>query len=175
MLLRAKPALRSRAFTEQAVFCLSEPDLALVIKQPSVSIDHNSHASSPDRISAQQHPHTRANGTFSRVLRKYLWEENQLTLLDATARFFALPAQRMRLIDPGVLKQGLWADVVIFDPANLRDKATFENPNQFSEGIRSVLVNGLPIIAGGNTIGGLPGKVLRGLGLEPQCEPSLVP
>jgi dihydroorotase/N-acyl-D-amino-acid deacylase len=90
-----------------------------------------------------------------------------LTLPDAIRKFSALPAQRMRLTDRGVLKQGMWADVVVFDPATIRDKATFENPNRFSEGMEYVLVNGVPVIENSKMTGALPGKVLRGPGYVP--------
>jgi dihydroorotase/N-acyl-D-amino-acid deacylase len=73
----------------------------------------------------------------------------------------------MRLTDRGVLKAGMWADVVIFDPATVRDRATFDNPNQFSEGMDYVLVNGVPVIDQGKMTGALPGKVLRGPGFVP--------
>ena len=75
-----------------------------------------------------------------------------------------LPAQRMRLTDRGVLKAGMWADVVIFDPATVRDLATFDNPNQLSQGMEYVLVNGVPVIDESKMTGALPGKVLRGAG-----------
>jgi N-acyl-D-aspartate/D-glutamate deacylase len=119
--------------------------------------------------------HARPYGTFTRILRKYIWEENQLTLPDAIAKFSALPAQRMRLIDRGVLKQGMWADGFLLTPATIRDKAPFENPNQFSEDMEYVPVNGVPVIAGGKLTGALPGKVLRGPGYLPGSKPSLVP
>jgi dihydroorotase/N-acyl-D-amino-acid deacylase len=70
----------------------------------------------------------------------------------------------MRLDDRGVLKRGMWADVVIFDPAEVKDRATFDQPNQLSQGMRWVLVNGVPVIADGKATGALPGKVLRGPG-----------
>ena len=85
-----------------------------------------------------------------------------MTLEDAIRKFSALPAQRMRLTDRGVLKAGMSADVVIFDPATVRDRATFDNPNQLSEGMEYVLVNGVPVIDQGKMTGALPGKVLRG-------------
>ena len=72
----------------------------------------------------------------------------------------------MRLDDRGVLKAGMWADVVVFDPARVRDLATFERPNQLSEGMQWVLVNGVPVIADGQATGALPGKVLRGRGFR---------
>jgi N-acyl-D-amino-acid deacylase len=147
-----------------AVFGMSQEDVANVLKQPWVSIDNDSQGTAPDGILGQQHPHPRAYGTFPRILRKYVREEKLLTLQDAIRKFSALPAQRMRLTDRGVLKQGMWADVVVFDPGRVRDLATFENPNQLSEGMRYVLVNGVPVIDGGKMTDALPGKVLRGRG-----------
>lgn len=90
--------------------------------------------------------------------------EKKLTLEDAIRKFSALPAQRMRFTDRGVLKRGMWADVVIFDPATIRDLATFDNPNQLSQGMDFVLVNGVPVIEEGKMTGAHPGKVLRGPG-----------
>jgi dihydroorotase/N-acyl-D-amino-acid deacylase len=156
--------IRDKAFTEVAVFGMSEPDVVLALKQPWVSIDNDSQGTSPDGLLAQEHPHPRAYGTFPRVLRKYVREEHVLTLEDAIRKFTALPAQRMRLTDRGVLKQDMWADVVIFDPATIRDLATFEQPNQLSQGMEYVLVSGVPVIAEGKMTGALPGKVLRGPG-----------
>ena len=156
--------IKDKAFTEVAVFAMSEPDVVLALKQPWVSFDNDSQGTSPDGLLGQEHPHPRAYGTFPRVLRKYVREEHALTLEDAIRKFTALPAQRMRLIDRGVLKQGMWADVVIFDPATIRDVATYEQPNQLSQGMDYVLVNGVPVIAEGRMTGALPGKVLRGPG-----------
>jgi N-acyl-D-amino-acid deacylase len=156
--------IRDKAFTEVAVFGMSEPDVVLALKQPWVSIDNDSQGTSPDGLLGQEHPHPRAYGTFPRILRKYVREEHALTLEDAIRKFSALPAQRMRLTDRGVLKQGMWADVVVFDPATVRDMATFERPNQLSQGMEYVLVNGVPVIAEGKMTGALPGKVLRGPG-----------
>jgi len=113
------------------------------------------------------HPHPRAYGTFPRILRKYVREEKKLTLEDAIRKMSALAAQRVRLTDRGVLKAGMWADVVVFDPATIRDLATFDLPNQLSEGMRFVLVNGVPVIEEGKMTGSLPGKVIRGAGYKP--------
>jgi N-acyl-D-amino-acid deacylase len=147
-----------------AVFGMSEQDIAYALKQPWVSIDNDSQGTAPDGALGQEHPHPRAYGTFPRILRKYVREDKLLTLQDAIRKFSALPAQRMRLTDRGVLKQGMWADVVIFDPATIRDLATFENPNQLSVGMEYVLVNGVAVIERGKMTNALPGKVLRGSG-----------
>ena len=154
--------IKDSAFTEVAVFGMDEPDVLLALKQPWMSIDNDSSGTSPEGLLGQEHPHPRAYGTFPRILRKYVREEKELTLADAIRKFTALPAQRMRLTDRGVLKQGMWADVVVFDLEKITDKATFENPNQFSVGMEYVLVNGVPVIAEGKATGALPGKVLRG-------------
>ena len=156
--------IKDKAFTEVAVFGMSEPDVLLALQQPWVSIDNDSQGTTPDGLLGKEHPHPRAYGTFPRILRKYVREEHALTLEDAIRKFTALPAQQMRLGDHGVLKQGMFADVVIFDPETIRDLATFEQPNQLSKGMEYVLVNGIPVIAEGKMTGALPGKVLRGPG-----------
>ena len=153
--------------TGVAVFGMSQPDVTLALQQPWVAIDNDSEGTSPEGILGQAHPHPRAYGTFPRILAKYVREEKVLSLEDAIRKFSALPAQRMRLTDRGVLKAGMWADVVIFDPATVHDRATFDNPNQLSEGMDYVLVNGVPVIDQGKMTGALPGKVLRGAGYMP--------
>jgi N-acyl-D-amino-acid deacylase len=155
------------AFTGCAVFGMSEPDVALALAQPWVAIDNDSSGASPEGILGKEHPHPRAYGTFPRILRKYVREDKLLTLPDAIRKMSALPAQRMRLVDRGVLKEGMWADIVVFDPETVRDLATFENPNQLSQGMEYVLVNGVPVIEAGKMTGKLPGKVLRGPGYVP--------
>lgn len=152
---------------EVAVFGMSEPDVALALQQPWVAVNNDSAGASPEGILGQEHPHPRAYGTFPRILRKYVREEKKLTLEDAIRKFSALPAQRMRFTDRGILKAGMWADVVVFDPATVHDLATFEKPNQLSQGMEYVLVNGVPVIDQGKQTGALPGKVLRGAGYVP--------
>jgi N-acyl-D-amino-acid deacylase len=156
--------IEDQAFTSVAVFGISEPDVLLALQQPWVSINNDSSGTSPEGLLGKEHPHPRAYGTFPRILRKYVREEKKLSLEDAIRKFSALSAQRMRLTDRGVLKQGTWADVVVFDPATIRDLATFENPNQLSQGMEYVLVNGVPVVDQGKMTGALPGKVLRGAG-----------
>jgi dihydroorotase/N-acyl-D-amino-acid deacylase len=156
--------IEDQGYTSVAVFGMAEKDVVLALKQPWVSINNDSQGTAPDGILGQEHPHPRAYGTFPRILRKYVREEKALTLEEAIRKFSSLPAQRMRLGDRGVLKAGMWADVVVFDPAQVRDLATFAQPNQLSEGMRWVLVNGVPVVADGKQTGELPGKVLRGPG-----------
>ena len=155
------------AFTSVAVFGMSEDDVSLALQQPWVSINNDSSGASPEGLLGEEHPHPRAYGTFPRILRKYVREEKKLALEDAIRKFSALPAQRMHFTDRGVLKAGMWADMVIFDPTTIKDVATFEEPNQLSQGMEFVLVNGVPVIDQGKMTGKMPGKVLRGAGYEP--------
>jgi dihydroorotase/N-acyl-D-amino-acid deacylase len=159
--------IQDKGFTSVAVFGMSEPDVALALQQPWVSVDNDSSGTSPEGTLGEEHPHPRAYATFPRILRKYVREEKKLTLEDAIRKFSALPAQRMRLTDRGVLKQGMWADVVVFDPDKIRDVATFDDPNRLSEGMDFVLVNGALVIDNGKMTAALPGKVLRGAGYQP--------
>jgi dihydroorotase/N-acyl-D-amino-acid deacylase len=149
-------------FTEVSVFAMDESDVALALKQPWTSICNDSSGTSPDGILGEEHPHPRAYGTFPRILRKYVREEHLLTLPDAIRKFSALPAQKMGFTDRGVLKEGMWADVVVFDPETIHDVATFDKPNQLSVGMDYVLVNGVPVISEGQMTGKKSGKVLRG-------------
>jgi dihydroorotase/N-acyl-D-amino-acid deacylase len=158
--------LEDKAYTSVAVFGMSEPDVALALKQPWVSVNCDSEGAAPEGILSRSHPHPRAYGTFPRILRKYVREEKLLTLEDAIRKFTSLPAQRMRLGDRGVVKVGMWADLVVFDPETVRDRATFARPHQLAEGMRWVLVNGVPVLAEGKATGELPGRVLRGPGFR---------
>ena len=159
--------IEDQAYTGVAVFGMSEDDVALALQQPWTSVCNDSSGASPEGLLGQEHPHPRAYGTFPRILRKYVREEKKLALADAIRKFSALPAQRVRLTDRGVLKEGMWADVVVFDPATIKDMATFGDPNQLSQGMEYVLVNGGLVIDRGKMTGALPGKVLRGAGYKP--------
>jgi N-acyl-D-amino-acid deacylase len=156
--------IEDEAFTEVAMFAMAEEDVTLALQQPWVSICNDSQGTSPEGLLGKEHPHPRAYGTFPHILRKYVREEKKLTLEDAIRKFSALPAERMRIADRGVLKAGMWADLVVFDPESVRDRATFERPNQLSEGMRFVLVNGVAVIEEGKMTGKLPGRVIVGQG-----------
>ena len=159
--------IKDNANTAAAVFAMDEADVALALKQPWVSVDNDSQGTSPDGPLGREHPHPRAYGTFPRILRKYVREDHLLTLPDAIRKFTALPAQRLRLVDRGVLKKGMWADLVIFDPNTIRDRSTYDAPNQLAEGMDYVLINGVPVLDHARMTGALPGKVLRGPGYQP--------
>jgi dihydroorotase/N-acyl-D-amino-acid deacylase len=152
--------IEDQAFTQVAMFTMAEPDVTLALQQPWVSVCNDSSGTAPDGLLGKEHPHPRAYGTFPRILRRYVREEHRLTLEDAIRKFTALPAQRMRFADRGVLKAGMWADIVVFNPDTVRDLATFDDPNRLSEGMQFVLVNGVPVIEEGRMTNALPGKVL---------------
>jgi N-acyl-D-amino-acid deacylase len=156
--------IEDNAYTYVSVMGMQQADVSLALIQPWVSIDNDSEGTSLEGLLGQGHPHPRAYGTFPRILKKYVHDERLLTLPDAIRKFSSLPAQRMGLADRGVLKLGMWADVVVFDPETVHDLATFENPNQLSVGMDYVLVNGVAVVEDGKMTNALPGKVLRGPG-----------
>ncbi|WP_460876846.1 N-acyl-D-amino-acid deacylase family protein [Rhodanobacter koreensis] len=158
--------VKDHAATDVAVFGMSQPDVTLALRQPWMSICDDAAAQAPTGPLGQGHPHPRAYAAFSRIITEYVREERALTLADAIHKMTALPAQRMGLAQRGMIKKGMWADIVIFDPAKLRAPATFEEPKQLAQGMDYVLVNGMPVIAKGKMTQALPGKVLRGPGFK---------
>ena len=154
--------IKDHAATGVAVFGMSEPDVQLILRQPWISVDNDAPGAATDGVLGSEHPHPRAYGTFPRILRKYVRDEHVLTLPDAIRKFTSLAAQRVHLTDRGVLKRGMWADVVVFDAQEIHDVATYEDPNQLSVGMRYVLVNGVPVIEDGKMTGALPGRVIYG-------------
>jgi N-acyl-D-amino-acid deacylase len=148
--------------TYVAVFAMSEPDIALAAEQPWVSFCNDSSGTSPEGLLGKEFPHPRAYGTFPRVLRKYVREERRIRLEEVIRKFTSLPASRLRINDRGVLKAGMWADIVVFDPQTITDRSTFSAPNQLASGMQWVLVNGVPVVTDGAPTQALPGQVLRG-------------
>lgn len=143
-------------------FIINEDDLKLAMRQPWVSIGSDGSAlatSGPLRTGV---PHPRNFGTFPRVLGKYVREEHVLTLEQAVHKMSGLTAQQMHLADRGLIKEGFAADLVIFDPATVADRATFSDPFQYPVGISTVIVNGRVVLDNGRHTGERPGVVIRG-------------
>jgi dihydroorotase/N-acyl-D-amino-acid deacylase len=159
--------IKDHAGSGVAVFGMAEPDVRLVLQQPWVSVDNDASGTSPEGLLSKDHTHPRGYGAFPHILRKYVRDEHLLGLPDAIRKFSALPAQREHLVDRGVLKRGMWADVVIFDPDEIHDVATYEDSNRLSVGMQYVLVNGVAVIDQGKMTGALPGRVLLGPGAAP--------
>lgn len=159
--------IQDNAATGVAVFGMSEPDVRLALQQPWVSVCNDSQGTATDGLLGQEHPHPRAYGTFPRILRKYVRDDGALALPDAIRKFAGMPAARLRLANRGVIKTGMWADIVVFNPDTIADVATFEKPNQLSKGMEYVLVNGVPVIERGAMTNSLPGQVIRGPAWKP--------
>ncbi len=143
-----------------------EPDMQLAMKQPYTSIGSDGSAISKDGPLAQMHVHPRWYGTFPRVLGRYARELKVITLPQAVRKMTSMNAEKINIVDRGVLKAGNWADVTLFNPDTVIDKATFESPHQYPEGISYVIVNGKIVIDQGRHTGELPGQVLRGPGFQ---------
>ncbi|MCX6132282.1 MAG: D-aminoacylase [Ignavibacteriales bacterium] len=152
------------ARSSRVVFAMTEEDLRMAMGQPWVSFCSDASARALDGPLFEGRPHPRAYGSFPRILALYVRESKVLSLEDAIRKMTSLPAQRVGIKDRGILKQGFYADLVMFDPETVTDKATFENPHQYSEGMSLVVVNGKPVWENGKFTGNLPGRVLRGPG-----------
>jgi N-acyl-D-amino-acid deacylase len=140
------------------IFMMDEDDIRTVMSSPLSSFISDSWVTAP---SAGGKPHPRAYGTFPRVLGKYVREEKLLTLEQAIKKMTSLPAGKIGLKSRGILKEGFWADVVIFDQAVIKDQATFDDPHQYPKGIEYVIVNGQVVVDHGRLTGVRPGKILR--------------
>lgn len=142
----------------------SEDDIKTIMRLPWVAIASDGSALRPDGVLADGLPHPRSYGTNPRILGKYVREEHNLTLEDAVRKMTSLPAQILRLKDRGLLREGYWADVVVFDPATVVDRSTFEKPAVYPAGIEQVFVNGVQVIKNGEHTGARPGKIVYGAG-----------
>ena len=143
-------------------FRMSEENVAYKLTQPWVVIGSDAGARNPETAQGLTHP--RAYGTFSRILGKYVRDEGVLRLEDAVRKMTSATAQILGLRDRGVLREGAFADVVVFDPVTVRDLATYEQPHQLSVGVRDVWVNGVRVLGNGTHTGAKPGRALRGPG-----------
>ncbi|HYC87198.1 MAG TPA: amidohydrolase family protein, partial [Chryseosolibacter sp.] len=158
--------VRDKSRIEAIYYLQSEDNVRKIVRLPYVSFgsDAGSYTLSPDSTLLSDHP--RAFGTFARVLGKYVRDEKLITLPDAIRRLTQLPASNLKLKKRGNLKPGFYADIVIFDPAAVRDKATFEKPHVYSEGVIDVFVNGIQVLENGIHTGAKPGRVIRGPGYK---------
>jgi N-acyl-D-aspartate/D-glutamate deacylase len=145
-------------------YIIDEQDLRLAMKQPWVSIGSDGSALAIDGPLRTGVPHPRNFGTFPRVLGKYVRDEHVLTLEEAVRKMSGLTAEQLHLSDRGFIKPGLVADLVIFDPATVADRATFTEPFQYPVGIETVIVNGKIVLDQGKHTGARPGTVIRGRG-----------
>lgn len=148
-------------------FMMSEDNIRRQIALPWVSFGSDAASMAPEPPFTRSSTHPRAYGNFARVLGKYTREERILTLEEAVRKLAGLPATNLGLADRGFLREGQFADVVIFDPAAIADLATFEQPHQLAVGMRHVFVNGVHVLRDGEHTGAKPGRALRGPGRRP--------
>jgi len=145
-------------------FLMSEANVRKQIPLPWMSFGSDAGSLAAEGVFVKSSTHPRAYGNFARLLGRYVREEKLLGLAEAIRKLTSLPASNLGLVDRGVLKQGAFADVVAFDPATIRDHATFERPHQYATGMRHVFVNGVQVLRDGEHTGALPGRALKGPG-----------
>jgi N-acyl-D-amino-acid deacylase len=145
-------------------FMMSEENIKKQIRQPWVSFGSDASSMAPEGVFLRSSTHPRAYGNFARLLGKYVREEKVISLEEAVRRLSSLPATNLGLDHRGMLKTGMFADVVVFDPATIADRATFENPHQYSVGVKHVIVNGVQVLKDGEHTNARPGRALWGPG-----------
>ena len=145
-------------------FLMSEENVRKQIALPYMSFGSDAGALASEGVFLKSNPHPRAYGNFARVLGKYVREEQVIPLEDAIRKLASQPAANLKLSKRGLLKPGYFADIVIFDPATIEDKATFEAPHQYAVGVRHVFVNGVQVLKDGEHTGATPGRFVKGPG-----------
>jgi N-acyl-D-amino-acid deacylase len=149
-----------------AYFSMTEDNIRKEIAVPWVSFCSDSRSAAPEGVFLKTSTHPRAYGTFARVLGKYCRDEKLVTLQQAIYKLSKLPATNLKLKRRGELKKGSYADIVVFDPQNIRDHATFANPHQYATGVIHVFVNGVQVLKDGEHTGKKPGRFVKGPGVR---------
>ena len=145
-------------------FLMSEENIAKQLRKPWVSLGSDGGSMAPEGVFLQSNPHPRAYGNVARLLGKYVREDKVITLEDAVRRLSGLPADNLGLDRRGYLRTGHFADIAVFDPSTIADRATFEKPHQYSVGMKHVFVNGQAVLKDGEHTGATPGRALKGPG-----------
>ena len=145
-------------------FMISEDNIKKELAKPWISFGSDEASQAPEGVFLKSNPHPRAYGNFARVLGKYVRDEKVLSMSDAIHRLSGLPATNLGLDHRGFLKEGMFADVVVFDPATIADRATYEKPHQYAVGVKHVFVNGVQVLKNGEHTGAKPGRALWGPG-----------
>ncbi len=143
-------------------FLMNEENVKTILRQPWVSFGSDGPSLAPEGVFLKSETHPRSYGNFARLLGKYVREEKVISLQEAIRRLTGLPAANLGLDHRGFLKEGMFADVVVFDPTTITDRATYENPHQYSVGMKHVLVNGVQVLKDGEHTGAKPGRALWG-------------
>jgi N-acyl-D-amino-acid deacylase len=156
--------LEDQSRVDTIFFLMSEDNIKKQLRKPWVAFGSDAASQAAEGNFLKAKPHPRAYGNFARLLGKYVRDEKILTLEDAIHRLSALPATNLHLDHRGFLQKGMYADVVIFDPRTISDRATYENPHQYAVGVRDVFVNGVQVLKDGEHTGAKPGRALWGAG-----------
>ncbi len=156
--------LEDRTRVEVVFFLMSEDNVRKQVQLPWVSFGSDASSMAPEEPFTKSSAHPRAYGNFARLLGRYVREEKLISLQEAVRRLAALPAANLGLDRRGLLKEGYFADLVVFDPVAVADKATYQKPHQYAVGMRHVLVNGVQVLRDGEHTGALPGRALKGPG-----------
>jgi N-acyl-D-amino-acid deacylase len=156
--------LEDKARTRVAAFVMSEENIKKELRQPWVSLGSDAVSIPAEGVFLKQSTHPRAYGNFARLLGKYVREEKVIPLQEAIRRMTSLPAGNLHLDRRGSIREGYFADLVIFDPETISDRATYDNPHQYATGVKHVLVNGVRVIENGEHTGAKPGRALWGRG-----------
>ena len=156
--------LEDRSRIGTVYFMMDEQNVKKQIRQPWVSFGSDAASMAPEGVFLKSSTHPRAYGNFARLLGKYVREEKVISLAEAVHRLSGLPATNLGLDHRGFIKQGMFADVVVFDPQTIADRATFEQPHQYSVGVKHVFVNGVQVLKDGEHTGSKPGRALWGPG-----------
>jgi dihydroorotase/N-acyl-D-amino-acid deacylase len=157
--------LSEHSRVETTYFLMSEDNVKLQLRQPWMKFGTDAGGPDPDSVRALVHPRT--FGNYPRILGLYVRDERVIPLEDAIRKMTSAVATRLSIPDRGLLRPGMFADVVVFDPATIADRATYEQPKQLSVGVRDVWVNGVQVLRGGKHTGATPGRALRGPGYRP--------
>jgi N-acyl-D-amino-acid deacylase len=152
------------ARTRVATFVMSEENIKKELRQPWVSLGSDAVSTSAEGVFLKQSTHPRAYGNFARLLGNYVRDEKVVSLQEAIRRITSLPAENLGLDRRGAIKEGYFADLVVFDPETIADRATYDNPHQYATGVKYVLVNGVRVIENGEHTGAKPGRALWGRG-----------
>jgi N-acyl-D-amino-acid deacylase len=152
---------------ESVYFLMSEDNIRKQIALPWVTFDSDAGSYAPEGAFLKSNPHPRAYGNFARLFARYVRDEKVITVEEAVRRLTSLPAETMKIASRGRLQPGYFADVVVFDPAEIQDHATFEKPHQYATGVAHVFVNGVQVLRDGEHTGAKPGRVVRGPGWRP--------
>ena len=164
-------AIGDRGHTDQVISMMDEADVRTAVSHPMVTYGSDSEAHAEDGPLSKSKVHPRSFGTFPRVLGLYAREQHTMRMEEAVRKMTSLAASRVGLMDRGILRPGMFADVTVFDPNSIKDAATFQDPMHYSVGVKYVFVNGRPVIWDGAITQERPGRPLRGLGY--QASPAL--